>query len=252
MQRKLENKIAIVTGGASGIGKACAEILLINGATVIIADINAEQGEKFCKENELTHFMHTNVTNEDHMKNLFHKVYMEYGRIDILVNNAGVEGEQDYLFDVDTLNWKNVMEINATSIFYALKYASPIMIQQRKGSIINMSSVCGIKGTARLSAYGASKAAVINLTKTAALEYAPYFVRVNAVAPSVVDTPLLNHFIDSSPNPDMMRNSLQQFNPMPGLIPIEAVANTVLFLASDQAEYITGTVIPVDGGLTAR
>jgi NAD(P)-dependent dehydrogenase (short-subunit alcohol dehydrogenase family) len=250
--QKLSHKIAIVTGGASGIGKACAEILLINGATVIVADINRVEGEDFCKSQANAYFMYTDVTNEDHMKNLFHKTFVEFGRIDILVNNAGVEGEQDYVFDVDFENWRKVLDINLNANFFAHKYALPFMIQQKGGSIINMSSVCGINGTARLSAYGASKAALINLTKTTALECAPYFVRVNAIAPSVVDTPLLNHFIENSPNPEMMRDSLNNFNPMPGLIPIEAVANTVLFLASDQAEYITGTVIPIDGGLTAR
>jgi len=250
--QKLKDKIAIVTGGSTGIGRACAEIFILNGAKVIIADVNQKEAEIFCSNYADASFVKTDVTNEDQIKDLFQKTFLEFGRIDILLNNAGIEGEQDFTFDTDPVSWQKVLNVNLTGTYLALKYVTPFMMQNKKGSIINMSSVCGMRGTQRLSAYAASKAAVINLTQTTALECAPYFVRINAISPSVVNTALLQHFIESSPNPSAMRAGLENYNPMPGLIPIEAVANAALFLASDQAEFITGINLPVDGGFTAR
>ncbi len=247
---KLENKIAVITGGASGIGKACATLFAEEGATVVIADINDEDGGQVAEDLDGM-YVHTDVSNADQVEALVNKTVDEYGRIDIMFNNAGIDGQQATFADSPLDNWHKVMQINMDGVFYGMKFALQHMREQGHGVILNTASTAGLVGFAQIPPYSASKGGVVNLTRAATAAHAPDGIRINAIAPSVVDTPLVQHFIESSPDPDATREQFANLNPYPGMVSIESVAATALFLVSDDSEFINGVTIPIDGGYTA-
>jgi NAD(P)-dependent dehydrogenase (short-subunit alcohol dehydrogenase family) len=175
-----------------------------------------------------------------------------YGRVDVVFNNAGVEGRQQPLHEMTLDNWQQVTAVNADGVFFVLKYGIGAMLRTGGGVVINTSSTAGLIGQENIAPYTFTKAGIVGLTRAAAVEYAARGIRVNAVAPTVVMTPLVRRFIDRAPDPVEMRERLESFNPMPGIPEPADVAGLVAFLACEDARWITGVTIPIDGGYTAR
>ncbi len=238
---KLKDKIVIITGGTSGIGLACAKEFINEGSHVIISshgdgnDIAASLGEH-CK------FIRCDVAKEEDVKNLIIQTIELFGRLDIMVANAGI-GESSLLADEDFDEWNKIVSVNLSGVFLCNKYAIKEMLKNKKGSIINMSSILGIIANPLAPAYSACKSGVINLTKAAALAYSKEGIRVNAISPAYIKTPL----IESIPE-----ETLIPLHPIGRLGEDFEVAKAVTFLASDDASFITGINLPVDGGYTAQ
>jgi NAD(P)-dependent dehydrogenase (short-subunit alcohol dehydrogenase family) len=248
---KLQDKIAIITGAASGLGQGIAELFAQEGATVVVADIQEDAGKQLADELGGM-FVQVDVTDPASVEAMIQSVVDRYERIDILVNNAGIDGEQAVTADSSLENWRRVMSINIDGVYYGMKYVLPVMVAQRGGVILNTASTVGLNAIPAIPAYSASKAGVIQLSKAVAIENAAYRIRVNAICPSVVETPLLKRFIEATPDPEGARTGLASLNPMPGMVTVDAVAKAALFLVSDDAAFITAVALPIDGGYTAR
>ena len=248
---KLDQRVAIVTGAASGIGEACARRFAHEGARVVVADLQGETGKKLADEIGGL-FVQTDVSRAESVQAMAETVHSELGRIDILMNNAGIDGKQAPTSKSDLENWDRVMAININGTFYGMRFVLPFMIEQRSGVILNTGSTAGLNGLPGLPAYSASKSGVIHLTRSVAVENAPYGIRANAICPSVVQTPLLNHFIETSPDPQTTRRTFESMNPLPGMVTTDAVAEASLFLVCDDSAFISGVALPIDGAYTAR
>lgn len=248
---KLQDQIVIVTGGASGIGRGCAELFAAEGATVVVADIQEDAGRKLA-DSLAGAYVKVDVTDPVSVEALMKSVVDRYGRIDVLMNNAGIDGEPAVTADSTLENWRRVIAINLDGVYYGMKYALPTLVKQRSGVILNTASTVGLNAMGGLPAYSASKAGVIQLSKAVAIENAFYGIRVNAICPSVVETPLLTHFIENAPDPAAARQGLASLNPLPGMVTVDAVAKAALFLVSDDSKFITAVALPIDGGFTAR
>jgi len=248
---KLQDKIAIVTGGASGLGKGCAEEFAREGATVVVADLQDDAGRELA-DSIGGAFLHVDVTDPNSVEAMIQGTVERYGRIDVLMNNAGIDGAQALTAESSIENWKKVMAINLDGVYYGIKYVLPTMVAQKGGVILNTASTVGLNAMGAIPAYSASKAGVIHLSKSVAIEYAYNNIRVNAICPSVVETPLLKHFIESTPDPDGARQGFATLNPLPGMVTVDAVAKAALFLVCDDSKFITAVALPIDGGYTAR
>lgn len=247
---KLDGKVAIVTGGSSGIGKACAEGFAKEGAIVVIADVNVEDGQKVADDLDGL-FVETDVSDAEQVEALVKKAVDEYGKLDIMFNNAGIDGKQAQFADSPIDNWHNVMKINMDGVFYGMKYALQQMREQGSGVVLNTASTAGLVGFPQIPPYSASKAGVVNLTRAAVAAHAEQGIRINSIAPSTVDTPLVENFIQESENPEETRKQFANMNPYPGMVSMECVVATALFLVSDDSEFINGVTLPIDGGYTA-
>lgn len=242
--RRLTGKVAIITGGASGIGAKIVERFQEEGATVIAADINEEAISNLSSDENVIG-KKLDVTSEEDWKVLTDEVYNQYGKIDILVNNAGISTE----ITLDRLtyeDWERNSKINGFGAMLGMKYTIPYMQNKKKGSIVNLSSVTALVGMG-LNAYTASKGSVRAITKAAATEYGKDGIRVNAVFPGVIETPMVEGLQESE-------QALAQINaltPMGRLGQPEEVANAICFLASDEASFITGAELTIDGGYSA-
>ena len=248
---RLEGKVALITGGARGMGASEAKMFAKEGAKVAIADVREEDGRKL--EAEIAEiggeavFVALDVTQEDQWESAVAKVVAQFGKLDILVNNAGISGsgEPDY---TSTDAWDRLMNINAKGVFLGMKYAIPEMNKAGGGSIVNISSISGFVGQESVHpGYNASKGAVRLLTKAGAVQHAKEGIRVNSVHPGIMP-PMLTSFQRGS----SAREGLVETIPMGREGEPEEVASAVLFLASDDASYITGTELIVDGGFTAK
>lgn len=249
---RLKGKVALITGAASGLGRACAERFAQEGARVVVADIQEEAGKEVAQALPEGRFVKVDVTDPASVEAMIAETVQYYGRLDILFNNAGIDGEQAPTAESTLENWRKVLAVNLDGVYYGMKYGIAVMLEQGGGVVLNMASIVGLVAFGNIPPYSASKAGVIQLTRAAAIEYAAQGIRVNALCPTVVQTPLVERFIQSSPDPEEMRQRMEKMNPIPGMPTPEDVAAAALFLASDEARFITGVALPIDGGYTAR
>ena len=253
MPGSLENKVALVTGAASGIGRASSLILAREGAKMVVSDIDASGAEEtlsLIKERGGDGvFVHADVSKSNDVQELISRAVSTYGRLDCAYNNAGIEGYMSgRLHEYPEEAWDRLVDINIKGVWLCLKYEIPQMLEQGGGAIVNTASVAGLVGSRLLSAYVASKHAVVGLTKAAALEYAQDGIRVNAVCPGTIDTPMMDRLIAGWKTDEDM-NTRQPIGRMG--TPAE-VAETVAWLCSDAASLVTGIAMAVDGGQTAE
>jgi NAD(P)-dependent dehydrogenase (short-subunit alcohol dehydrogenase family) len=247
--RDFDGQVALVTGGASGIGAAVAELLARRGAEVVVADIDekgaADVVARIRSLGGAAYPVLLDVTDPVSVKGALEAIGRRHGGLDLAVNNAGITGALASTGDFDLDNWHRVMNINLNGLFYCLRYELPEMSRRAKGAIVNLTSILGVNGMAGTAAYSASKHAVIGLTKACALDYATRGIRVNAVAPGYVDTPLLS-------NDEQLRAKLNAMHPMGRIAAPEELAEVIAFLLSDRASFVTGSVHLADGGYSAR
>lgn len=251
MSWKLERKVTLVTGGGSGIGKATALAFVREGAIVIVADFVVESGEGTTHEIKEgggeAIFIQCDVTRGAEVKAMVDKIVKIYGRLDCAFNNAGIHGGMAPTVDYPEENWNRVIGTNLTGVWLCMKYEIAQMLQQGSGTIVNTASVGGLIGTPGLSAYIAAKHGVIGITKTAALEYAKAGIRVNAVCPGVILTPMADS-IEKDPE---LKRMMLGMHPVGRFGTPDEVAGAVVWLCSDSASFVTGHAMAIDGGLTA-
>lgn len=246
---RLDTKVAIVTGAGSGIGRATAVRFAAEGATVVIADVTGAEQETASAIGEGAIAIHTDVSNAAEVKAMVETARERFGRLDIIFNNAGIEGLQGPTAECTEENFDRVIAVNLRGVFLGMKYAIPLMLEGGGGSIINTASVAGLVGFPGIPAYCASKGGVIQLTKTAALEYATSGIRVNAICPGIIHTPMVDRLIGDRPR---MEAALNASEPVGRMGSPEEIASAAVYLASDESAFVTGTTITVDGGYMAR
>lgn len=248
----LSGKVAIVTGAASGIGKSVARLYAQCGAAVVLSDINVVLGEETAEEiggeDGRVTFLKADVSRPEACERIVSTALERYGRLDYACNNAGVGGEQNLTADYSVDGWNQILSINLSGVFYCMKYQIPAMLENGGGAIVNMASILGRVGFGGASGYVAAKHGVLGLTKNAALEYAPMGIRINAVGPAFISTPLIQALEE---NPEV-RTSLVSLHPIGRLGRPEEVAELVIWLSSDKASFVTGAYYPVDGGYLTR
>jgi NAD(P)-dependent dehydrogenase (short-subunit alcohol dehydrogenase family) len=254
MTGQCEGKVALVTGGASGIGRATALVFAKQGAKVVVADVSTQGGEETVRMIEDAGgealFVKTDVSRTHDVEAMVSKTVETYGRLDHAFNNAGIEGAQAPTAEYPKEAWDRVISINLTGVWLCMKYEIQQMLKQEGGTIVNMSSILGKVGFANSPAYEASKHGVIGLTKAAALEYATAGIRVNAVCPGFIETPMLERAgILADPE---LREQIVNLHPVKRLGTPEEVAKAVLWLCSDAASFVTGHALLVDGGYVAQ
>lgn len=258
-QKRLENKVALITGAAQGIGKQTAITFAREGAHVVLSDINDSLGRQAASEiGGDSAYIHLDVQIEDHWKNAIEFLLKKYGKFDILVNNAAIIGFQEGFGPQDPehaslKSWRDVHAVNSDGIFLGCKYAIQTMKKLSGGSIVNISSRSGLVGIPAAAAYAASKAAVRNHTKTVALYCCEqgYSIRCNSVHPAAILTPMWEPMLGQEPQRTAMMAAITKDIPMQKMGRAEDAANAILFLASDESQYITGIELTVDGGLLA-
>jgi NAD(P)-dependent dehydrogenase (short-subunit alcohol dehydrogenase family) len=253
MSRTFANKVAIVTGGASGIGRATAVAFAREGAAVVIADVSIKEGEEAVnairKAMGEAVFLKCDVSRADDVSALVEATIKAYGRLDFACNNAGIEGRQASTVAIAEEEWDRTLNVNLKGIWQCMRYELPHMLKQGKGAIVNMASIAGLVGFPALPAYTASKHGVIGLTKAAALENATSGIRINAICPGLIDTPMVDRFTRGTPE---MASRLLNSQPIGRIGKPEEIAEAVLWLCSDQASLVTGIALPVDGGWVAQ
>lgn len=252
--KKLENKTVFITGGLSGIGKACAIAAATEGANIAVADLkteNSEQAfEEIKNENHNAIFIECDVSKLEEVQKAIAKTIIKFKTVDIALNNAGYIGEPNKVADMSEQEWLKVISVNLNGVFNCMKYELLQMSKQKSGVIINMASILGKVGFATLSPYVAAKHGVIGLTQTAALEYATEGIRINAICPGFIDTPLLTQG-GISDQADV-KQSIVNLHPMKRLGKANEIANGFIFLASDESSFVSGTAIEIDGGYLAQ
>jgi NAD(P)-dependent dehydrogenase (short-subunit alcohol dehydrogenase family) len=256
---KLKDKVSIVTGAASGIGKATAVNFAREGAAVMCADVNTEGAEAVARQIADTggqaSSIKCNVAKEEDIKEMVGQTVARWGRLDVLYNNAGI-GFGMPVTQVPVEEWDRLMGVNLRGVYLGCKHAIPEMLKNGGGSIVSTASDAGLRGSAFLSAYCASKGGVVMLTKSLAVEWAAEGIRINCVCPGVIQTPILDPFIIqmqqlTGESPERQWDRMGRMHPLGRVGQPEEVAKAVTFLASDEASFITGVALPVDGGLEA-
>ena len=248
----LRGKVALVTGAASGIGKAIAECFVREGAAVVLTDMDAEHGEAVRAAirgggGEVI-FVRSDVANPADSEKAVNTALEKFGKLDCACNNAGIGGEQKATADMSIDGWNQVIAINLSGVFYGMKYQIPAMLKTGGGAIVNMASILGQVGFANSSGYVAAKHGVVGLSKNAALEYATQNIRINSVGPAFIHTPLIKSLEDNK----RVYDALVAMHPIGRLGKPEEVAELVVWLSSTKASFVTGAYYAVDGGYLAR
>jgi NAD(P)-dependent dehydrogenase (short-subunit alcohol dehydrogenase family) len=279
---RLKDKVAIITGGSSGIGKAASILLANEGAKVAIVDLHTEEGdvvkkniadtdilsyficepplcecEKTCeiikKDKGVAQFWHMDVTNEEEIANVFKEVEAKFGKINVLVNNAGIAGVNKPTHEITLEEWQKVININQNGVFLCTKHVIPYMQKAGNGSIINMSSIYGIVSAPDAPPYHASKGAVRIMTKTDALFYAKDNIRVNSIHPGFIWTPMLENYAKQSPaGIEAVKQGLAALHPIGHIGEPQDIAYGIIYLASDESKFVTGAELVIDGGYIIR
>ncbi len=253
MSYSLQGKVILITGAASGIGRETALLMAHLGAELVLADMNVEQGEEVAalihEAGGRAHFKATNVANTEQVKALHEFVLETCGSLDCAVNSAGIEHDNLRLADCSDELFDKVIDVNLKGVFLCMREQLKIMLKKGQGQIINLASVAGLKGSPTLAPYAASKFGVIGLTRTAALEYAAKGLRINAVCPSFINTPMVQRSLKTMD--EHRANKIRTASPMKRLGDAAEVARTIAWMASDESSFMTGQSIALDGGLTA-
>jgi NAD(P)-dependent dehydrogenase (short-subunit alcohol dehydrogenase family) len=252
---RFKDKVVIITGAASGIGRAAALAFIREGAAVVIVDIDQPASEEVVSEiaaqGGKAFHSKTDLSVEHQVKNMVTETLARYGRIDVLVNNAGIYFQADVTgtpFEV----WEQVLRINLTGAFLCTKYAVQAMVVNRSGVIINVASEAGLVGIKGQVSYNVSKGGLIQLTRSCAVDLADRGIRVNCVCPGTTETPLVKLAVSQAPDPQAARQALESIRPLNRLGTPEEIAAAILFLASDEVAFATGAILSVDGGFTTQ
>lgn len=247
-----EDKVAVVTGGASGIGRSTALLYAGEGASVVVADVDSERGQETVEMVESSGgramFVKADVSDPSECEVLVKSAVEEFGRLDFACNNAGIGGEQNPTADYSIDGWQQLIAVNLSGVFYCMKYELRAMLKTGGGSIVNMASILGHVGFAGAPAYVSAKHGVVGLTENAALEYGQHGIRVNAVGPGFIRTPMIS-VLDQDPS---VMQQIVAMHPIGRLGQPEEVAELVIWLSSDKASFVTGAYYPIDGGYLAR
>jgi NAD(P)-dependent dehydrogenase (short-subunit alcohol dehydrogenase family) len=246
----MKGKTVIITGAASGIGKATAELFAKHGASVVVSDVQESEGksttESIIASGGKASFFKTDVSKPEEMEALVNFAVKTYGKLNVAVNNAGIGGELNPIAEMSIEGWQKVIAVNLNSLFYGMKYQIAAMLKNGGGSIVNISSILGSVGFAGSAGYTSAKHGVVGLTQAAALEYSAQNIRINAVGPAFIETPMLNA-LDAE-----MKKQLVALHPIGRLGKSEEVAELIFWLSSDKASFATGSYYPIDGGYLAR
>ena len=257
MSGQVNGKVALVTGGGLGIGRAAAIALAREGAKVVVADVNAEAGNDTAQKIEAAGgaalFVEADVSRPEAVEGMVARTVEAFGRLDCGVNNAGIQGELNPTDECSLENWNRTIAVNLTGVWLCMKYEIARMREQGSGAIVNVASNFGYVGSPGMPAYSAAKHGVLGLTKTAAIEYAASGIRVNAVCPGPVQTPLVDNMLVAQPElADRIMQSITQRVPAGRIGKPEEIGEAILWLCSDAAPFATGIAMPVDGGFVAQ
>jgi NAD(P)-dependent dehydrogenase (short-subunit alcohol dehydrogenase family) len=255
---RLKGKVCIVTGAALGIGHACASRMAEEGATIALFDLNDDAGRALAQSLSDTGmpaaYWHVDVSSEESVRSAIDAVVERFGRLDVLVNNAGIAGANRPTHELTEAEWDRVQAVNVKGVFFATKHALAHMRHKRAGSIVNLSSIYGLISAPDLPPYHASKGAVTLMSKTDALLYAAEGIRVNSVHPGFIWTPLVEQHLRDSGTDDLVagRHALDELHPLGHVGEPDDIAWGVVYLASDESKFVTGSELVIDGGYTAR
>jgi len=250
--RNLKDKSVLVTGSGAGMGEAIARRFVEEGSRVLISDIDVERGQTVAKDLGMP-FVRIDTGDAASVEAAVAAAVAAFGHLDVMVNNAGINSQIAPIHECTQDNWDRVIRVNLNGVYYGMKYALQQFVPQKSGVIVSMASINGLVGCFGGPPYGAAKAGVVNLTREAAIEYAKYGIRANAVAPTAVWTPMnVQAAADSGTSLKDMEDALNNLNPLPGMPSPDDIAAAIAFLASDDARFITGVTLPVDGGYTAQ
>lgn len=253
---RVEGKVTVVTGAALGIGHATAILLAREGAKVAVTDILTEQGQHVVEEITASggeaRFWRLDTSDEQSVSETLAAVVDTYGRLDVLVNNAGISGVNKPTDEISLEEWNRVISINLSGVFLCTKHAIPYLRRSGGGSIINLSSIYGLVGAPDAPPYHAAKGGVRLMSKTDALLYAADNIRVNSVHPGFIWTPMVEHFLAEQGDPDVLRRAVDELHPIGHMGEPDDIAYGIVYLASDESKFVTGSELVIDGGYTAH
>lgn len=250
---RLKGKVCVVTGGSLGIGRATCELMAREGAKVAVADVRDEEGRALASRlGPDAGYWHMDVSDEGSVKAALDSIAAKYGRIDVLVNNAGIAGTSKPTHEVTEEEWDAVQAVNVKGVFFGTKHAVPHMLRGGGGSIVNLSSIYGLIGAPDAPPYHASKGAVRLMSKTDAMLYAKQGIRVNSVHPGYIRTPMLENAVKTLGDPDQVMSAMVAGTPVGHIGEALDVAYGIVYLASDESRFVTGSELVIDGGYTCR